>query len=539
MAISEPGFSRPLRKPRNAANSKAISGRILARRCAGIARMTSNGPPGEPEMSRSPRPASHRSWMETWKPSGGSPGASVRSLPYQEPGSSRNWLRMRPQPRSVNFNSVGPCHAPARESHPCNSTSCSRPMVSDILLSYCTASRARVAWRAIGLAYRRSSASPSYHGSVEQFALEFERAPHRRIYTVSQLNAAIRAALDAEFRDVWVSGEISGLKLAASGHYYFTLKEPEAQVKCVAFRSAHRYWKFKPQDGLAVLARGRIDVYEPRGEYQLQVELLEPQGYGALQLAFEQLKKKLAAEGLFAAERKRVLPRFPRRIGIVTSPRGAAIADMIQILARRFPGLHIRLFPALVQGQGSVEEVCRGIQFFSQSGWPDVVIVGRGGGSLEDLWTFNEEAVARAIAACSVPVVSAVGHETDVTIADFVADLRAPPPSSAAELVVCTRDELFDRIAAARAKATQAVRYRLAMLERRLRQQGIDRAAGALRLRVGRAQQRVDDLGYRVRERIRAATGLRERARRALEARLRRFDMRPRLAAGRRSEERR
>jgi exodeoxyribonuclease VII large subunit len=369
---------------------------------------------------------------------------------------------------------------------------------------------------------------------VEQFALEFDLVPQRRIFTVTELNTAIRATLDSEFPDVWVSGEISGLKLPPSGHYYFTLKEREAQVKCVAFRSAHRYWKFKPQDGLAVLARGRIDVYEARGEYQLVVEMLEPQGLGALQLAFEQLKKKLFAEGLFDAERKRPLPRFPRRIGIVTSPRGAAIADMIQILCRRFPGLHIRLFPALVQGEGSVEEVCRGIDYFSRTAWPDLVIVARGGGSLEDLWTFNEEAVARAIAACSVPIVSAVGHETDVTIADFVADLRAATPSAAAELVVPRRDDLLQRIAAAQAKGLQSVRYRFAMLDRRLRQQGIDRALGILHRRVGRHLQRIDEQEYRARERIRAVLALRERARRGLEARLQRFDMRPRLAADRR-----
>jgi exodeoxyribonuclease VII large subunit len=369
---------------------------------------------------------------------------------------------------------------------------------------------------------------------VEQFALEFDLAPQRRIYSVSELNAAIRGVLDGEFADIWVSGEISGFKLAASGHYYFTLKERDAQVRAVAFRSSHRYWKFKPRDGLAVLARGRIDVYEARGEYQLLVELIEPQGVGALQLAFEQLKKKLAAEGLFAAERKRPLPRFPRRIGIVTSPRGAAIADMVQILSRRFPGLHIRLFPALVQGEGSVEEVCRGIEYFSRSGWPDLVIVGRGGGSLEDLWTFNEEAVARAIAACSAPVVSAVGHETDVTIADFVADLRAPTPSAAAELVVCTREELLDRIGVARAKATQGVRYRMAMLDRRLRQQGIDRALGVLHRRIGRGLQRVDELEYRMRDRMRILVDARERSRRALEVRVQRFDARPRLAADRR-----
>jgi exodeoxyribonuclease VII large subunit len=369
---------------------------------------------------------------------------------------------------------------------------------------------------------------------VEQFALEFELTPERRILTVSELNAAVRAVLDQEFRDVWVSGEISGIKLATSGHYYFTLKERDAQVKCVAFRSAHRYWKFKPQDGLAVLARGRIDVYEARGEYQLLVEMLEPQGLGALQLAFEQLKRKLAAEGLFDAGRKRPLPRFPRRIGIVTSPRGAAIADMVQILSRRFPGLHIRIFPALVQGEGSVEEVCRGIEYFSRTQWPDLVIVGRGGGSLEDLWTFNEEAVARAIAACSMPVVSAVGHETDVTIADYVADLRAPTPSAAAELVICTRQELLERIAALHANTAQAMRYRLAMLERRLRQQGIDRALSPLHRRVGRGLQRIDEQEYRMRERMRAAIDGRERARRGLETRLRRFDIRPRLAADRR-----
>ena len=372
---------------------------------------------------------------------------------------------------------------------------------------------------------------------MEQFDLAFDPIPRRPVFSVTELNGAIRAILDGEFSDISVTGEISGLKLAASGHYYFTLKDRESQVKAVAFRSAHRFWKFKPRDGLAVLARGRIDVYEPRGEYQLQVELLEPQGLGALQLAFEQLKKKLAGEGLFAAERKRPLPRFPRRIGIVTSPRGAAIADMVQVLARRFPGLHIRLFPALVQGEGSVEEVVRGIEYFSGTGWPDVVIVGRGGGSLEDLWTFNEEAVARAIAACSVPVISAVGHETDVTIADFVADLRAPTPSAAAEMVVCTREELFDRIAAARAKATQAVRYRLAMLERRLRQQGIDRALGTLHRRIGRGLQQTDEYEYRMRGSLRAAIDSRERTRRTLEARVRQFDVRPRLAAGRRRME--
>jgi exodeoxyribonuclease VII large subunit len=203
-------------------------------------------------------------------------------------------------------------------------------------------------------------------------------------------------------------------------------------------------------------------------------------------------------------------------------------------LTRRFPGIHVRLFPALVQGEGSVEEVCRGIEFFSRSRWADLVIVGRGGGSLEDLWTFNEEAVARAIASCGVPVVSAVGHETDVTIADFVADLRAPTPSAAAELVVPMRDELIERVAAARAQSAQALRYRLAMLERRLRQQGVERALASLHRRVGRGMQRIDELEYHLRERLRAAVSARERRRRGLEVRLQRFDVRPRLAADRR-----
>lgn len=363
---------------------------------------------------------------------------------------------------------------------------------------------------------------------MEQIALEL--FPERRTYTVSELNAAIRKLLDREFGIIWVSGEISGVKLAASGHAYFTLKDAGAQIRCVAFKSTLRYLKFKPQDGVAVIARGSLDVYDARGEYQLIVEFLEPQGYGALQFAFEQLKKKLAMEGLFDAARKRALPRFPSRVGIVTSARGAVISDMLNILSRRFPGLHIRLFPSLVQGEGSVEEVCRGIEYFSRSGWAQVVIVARGGGSLEDLWTFNEEAVARAIAACSVPVVSAVGHETDVTIADFVADLRAPTPSAAAEMIICTRQELRDQVETLQSRATQAVRYRLAMLARRLQEQGIARPLSLLNRALGRQMQRVDEQVYRLRDRTRAGIDSKERARAALEARLRFHDPRPRFA---------
>jgi exodeoxyribonuclease VII large subunit len=367
---------------------------------------------------------------------------------------------------------------------------------------------------------------------MEQITFELES--ERRVFTVSELNAAIRELLGSAFQDIWVAGEISGVRVAASGHYYFTLKEAEAQLRCVCFRSTARYLKFKPQDGVAVLARGRIDVYEVRGEYQLLVEYLEPQGRGALEFAFEQLKKKLAAEGLFEQARKRPLPRFPRRIGIVTSPRGAVISDMLQILERRFPGLHIRLYPALVQGEGSIEEVCQGIEYFSQSDWAEVVIVARGGGSLEDLWTFNEEAVARAIAACAVPVISAIGHETDFTIADFVADVRAPTPSAAAEIVICSREQLLEGIATAVYKLRQAARYRLADAARRLQRLGVDRAASLLSRHIGRSLQRVDELDYWLRERTRACVESCQRRLRGLSERLRALDLRLRFAAARR-----
>ena len=289
---------------------------------------------------------------------------------------------------------------------------------------------------------------------MEQYALSF--VPERRIWSLRELSDAIRAALDRGFANIWISGEISGTKLVPSGHCYFTLKDADAQIKCVCWKLSYWRLKFKPKDGIQVLVRGRVDIYEQRSEYQFVVEAIEPQGDGALQLAFEQLKQKLLADGLFEASRKRPLPRFPSRIGIVSSPKGAVIRDFIEILSRRFPGLHVRLFPARVQGPGSVEDICRGLEYFGQTGWAQITVLARGGGSLEDLWTFNEEAVARAIAASPIPVVSAIGHETDVTIADFVADLRAPTPSAAAEMIVCTRQELLDRIEACRAPGRTA-----------------------------------------------------------------------------------
>jgi exodeoxyribonuclease VII large subunit len=363
---------------------------------------------------------------------------------------------------------------------------------------------------------------------MEQMLLAWQ--PERRIFTVSELTQAIRGLLELEFPDVWVAGEISGAKRAASGHLYFTLKDEDAQLQCACWKMAARLLRFQPQDGIAVLARGRIDVYAQRGQYQLVVETIEPRGYGALQLAFEQLKRTLESEGLFAAERKRPLPRFPRRIGLVTSPSGAAVRDMIQILTRRWPGIHIRIYPCLVQGPGSAEGVVEGIEHLGRSGWPEVMIVGRGGGSLEDLWTFNEEAVARAIAASPVPVVSAVGHETDFTIADFVADLRAPTPSAAAELVVPERRELIEKTELLRRKLAREARYRIVSSRNRLHERGADRAAGLLRRRLGRDMQRVDDLDYRLRDGIRAR--IERQRRRLLEAglRLQQRDLRLRLA---------
>jgi len=262
------------------------------------------------------------------------------------------------------------------------------------------------------------------------------------------------------------------------------------------------------------------------------VEAIEPQGHGALQLAFEQLKKKLEAEGLFAAGRKRSLPALPERIGIVTSPTGAVIQDMLHVLERRCPGRHIRLYPAQVQGEGAAEQVAEGIDYFSSSGWAEVIIVARGGGSLEDLWTFNEERVARAIAVCSVPVISAVGHETDFTIADFVADMRAPTPSAAAEIVVCTRESLFDRLNAADHKLLQSVRLKIALLARALHNVAIDRAR--LHRAIGRQMQRVDELDYRLRELWRGSLAGRRRALEGASVRLSKMDVRLQFATARR-----
>ncbi len=369
-----------------------------------------------------------------------------------------------------------------------------------------------------------------HHASVEQIALSW--GPEPNLYTVSELTQSMRGLLMEHFTDIWVAGEISGTRVPGSGHYYFTLKDDAAQLKCVCYKMTARYLKFKPQDGIAVIVRGRIDVYDARGEVQMIVDTIEPQGHGALQLAFEQLKKKLTIEGLFDKERKRPIPPMPQRIGIVTSPTGAVIRDILHVLERRFSGRHVRIFPALVQGEGSVEQVTAGIEYFSRSGWADVVIVARGGGSLEDLWTFNEERVARAIFESAVPVISAVGHETDFTIADFVADMRAPTPSAAAELVICTRQSVEERLMGCEAKLRQAMRLSIALMARRLNSLAIDRAR--LHRAIGKQMQRVDELDYRVRDRWRGLAGARRRSLDSLTARLSRLDVRLELGRRRR-----
>jgi exodeoxyribonuclease VII large subunit len=295
-----------------------------------------------------------------------------------------------------------------------------------------------------------------------------ELSSFRPIYTVSQLTGEIKTLLEKNFEHIWVEGEISNFRQPTSGHLYFTLKDESSQLRAVMFRMQNRLLKFEPEDGLQVVCYGRLTVYDPRGEYQIVVDHLEPKGLGALQLAFEQLKEKLSREGLFDPARKRPLPTLPQKIGIVTSPTGAAIRDILQIIGRRFANVHILLYPVRVQGPGAAQEIAQAIDELGQ--WPglEVMIVGRGGGSLEDLWAFNEEGVARAIHRSPVPVISAVGHEIDFTIADFVADLRAPTPSAAAELVIGNKLELVQNLENLVWRLNQMVRTTLESWQERL-----------------------------------------------------------------------
>ena len=263
------------------------------------------------------------------------------------------------------------------------------------------------------------------------------------IYTVSQLTAEIKDIVESGFGEVWVEGEVSNLRVPPSGHWYFTLKDESSQIQAVVFRSQARFIEFEPEDGLRIVVRGRLSVYEQRGQYQVIVDFMEPRGVGALQLAFDQLKRRLEAEGLFDPGRKKPLPFLPKRIGIVTSPTGAVVRDMLTILERRFERLGVLLYPVRVQGEGAADEIAGGIAYLDRHTDVDVIVVARGGGSMEDLWAFNDEAVARAIERAHKPVVSAVGHEVDFTISDFVADVRAPTPSVAAELVVRNKADLL------------------------------------------------------------------------------------------------
>ena len=287
---------------------------------------------------------------------------------------------------------------------------------------------------------------------TDPFSLPFGDTPsarpesRRRVLTITDLTGTIRTMLESSYPQIWVEGEISNARLWKTGHLYFTLKDARAQIRAVMFRSTVNLLRFKPENGQHVVARGRVSVYDAKGEYQIVCEHLEPHGLGALQLAFEQLRERLAQEGLFDDARKRPLPALPRKIGMVTSPDGAAIRDILSILGRRYPNAHIVISPTRVQGEGASTEIVRALKNLERVSGIDVMIVARGGGSIEDLWAFNEEAVARAVADATVPVVSAVGHETDVTICDFVADVRAPTPSAAAELVVTQLEEFTARI---------------------------------------------------------------------------------------------
>jgi exodeoxyribonuclease VII large subunit len=331
---------------------------------------------------------------------------------------------------------------------------------------------------------------------MKQFELNL--APERKIWSVSELTSRIGNVLAVNFANLWVEGEVSNYRPAQSGHLYFTLKDEQAQIRCVCFRTQALRLKFRPEDGLKLIVRGSISVYEPRGEYQIYVEHIEPSGIGALQLAFEQLKKRLDAEGLFDEERKKPLPMMPRRIGVVTSPQGAAVRDVIRILRRRFPNLHLLVYPARVQGDGAAEEIVAALKYFGRKQSVDVILLVRGGGSIEDLWAFNEESVARAIAACTIPIVSGVGHETDFTIADFVADVRASTPSAAAEIVVKSRQEFQRHLGELEHKISQRMRYLI--LEWRHRLKDLTTHIGFRRLEelLRRHRQQTDELTSRL-----------------------------------------
>jgi exodeoxyribonuclease VII large subunit len=352
----------------------------------------------------------------------------------------------------------------------------------------------------------------------------------RRTWTVRDLVAAVRTHVEREYGDIWVEGEVSNFRAHDSGHLYFTLKDQSAQMRVVMFRSSARLLRFRPENGMQVVARGRVTIYEDRGELQISAEYLEPKGAGALQVAFEQLKAKLDAEGLFDSARKKPIPTLPQRIGIVTSPQGAALRDILNILQRRHHGVRVLIFPAQVQGEAAPLEVSAGVRHFSQTRSVDVIIVARGGGSAEDLAAFNHEGLARTIASSAIPVISAIGHETDFTIVDFVADLRAPTPSAAAELVIRSRQEIEEQLHGLHRRLEKALRYRLLMARQSLTQLAQHGAFARMMDLIHRRQQRLDELVYRLPQAQRGAIERQRRRFEILSAAVRHYDVRRALA---------
>jgi exodeoxyribonuclease VII large subunit len=322
--------------------------------------------------------------------------------------------------------------------------------------------------------------------------------PERDVYTVSRLNREVRLLLERGLGTIWLEAEISNFSRPSSGHWYFSLKDSDAQVRCCMFRQRNMLCSFAARDGQKVLVRGRIGLYEPRGEYQLIIDHMEDAGLGALKRQFEELSARLAAEGLFAAERKRRVPTLPKRIGVITSPTGAAIRDILHVLARRFPAVPVLIYPVAVQGAGAAAEISAALRVAAQRGECDVLILARGGGSLEDLWAFNDERLARTIVACPIPVVSGIGHEIDITIADFAADVRAPTPSAAAELVVPDKDEWLTSYIRLVTRLKRCMRQRLD--ERRERLSWLERRAALVSpaARFAQRTQRVDELEQRL-----------------------------------------
>lgn len=360
---------------------------------------------------------------------------------------------------------------------------------------------------------------------TDQMGFNF-RPPERRVWRVRDLVAAVRTHIEREYSDAWVEGEISNFRAPDSGHLYLTLKDGNAQIRVVMFRSSARLLRFRPADGLQVVLRGRVTVYEDRGELQISAEYIEPKGAGSLQLALEQLKAKLEAEGLFAAERKKPVPPLPARIGIVTSSQAAALRDILNILARRHRSVNVLIYPAQVQGEAAALEVAAGVRHFNQHRNVDVIIIARGGGSADDLASFNDETLARTVAASYIPVISAVGHETDFTIVDFVADLRAPTPSAAAELVIRSRQEIEEQAASLDDRLARAMRYRLLIGRQALTELAQHRAFARMMEVIHHHQQALDDMAHRLELAQRQLLGQMRRDWQTVSAAVRHYDLR-------------